>query len=271
LYNAGTTATTVSYANYDYVVNGDMKTPYKDSWTVGFEQELPWSVRIGLSHTQWEGRDQLRTTLATDLSQLPSGVTVDPNATAAVILDTKGRSDYTDVKLSIRKPFSHRFELIGSYTRSRVRGDSSDDFGYEKRFDARALKFTRLAYDRPDLVNLSAFGNLPFGLEVTGIFRYESGRLYSPLTTNLSGQTVVDTTSGDKNSERMPPVRSIDLSFSKRFEMGRNQLKVTAQVFNLTNELNVIDVERYSTASTFRGPVQLDFGRIFQVGLEFRY
>ena len=271
LYNAGTATTTTGlYADYDYVVDGDFEAPYKDSWTIGYEQELPWSIRVGLSHTQWEGRNQLRTTYTTDLANLPSGVTVDPGATAAIILDTKGRSDYTDFKLSIRKPFSHRFELIGSYTRSRVRGDSSDDFGFEDRADNRSLVFTRLAYDRPDVVNLSAFGNLPWGLEATGIFRYQSGRLYSPLAV-VGGQTQIDTGTGDKNSERMPPVRSLDLSLSKRFEIGRSQMKLTAQVFNLTNELNVIDVERYSQASTFRGPVDVDFGRIVQVGVEFRY
>jgi hypothetical protein len=151
-----------------------------------------------------------------------------------------------------------------------VRGDSADDFGFENRADRRALDFTRLAYDRPDLINLSAFGNLPWGMELTGIFRYESGRLYSPLTYSGAG-TVVDTSVGGKNSLRMPPVRSLDVSFSKRFELGRSQMKLTAQVFNLTNQLNVIDVENFSGASTFRRPVDVDFGRILQFGVEIRY
>jgi hypothetical protein len=255
---------------YDYAVDGNFKAPYKDSWTVGVEQELPWNIKVGLSHTEWNGRDQMRTTLTTDLSKVPSSVNLDPNATAAIILDTKGRSDYSDLKFSVRKPFSHRFELMGSYTRSRVRGDSSDDFGYENRADQRALDFTRLSYDRPDVVNLSAFGNLPLGLEATGIFRYQSGRLYSPTTFSGAG-TLIDTSVGGKNSQRMPPVRSLDVSLSKRFELGRSQMKVTAQVFNLTNELNVVDVESFTGASTFRHPVSVDFGRILQFGVEFRY
>jgi len=191
-------------------------------------------------------------------------------ATAAVVFDTKGRSDYTDMKLTLRKPFSHRFEVIGSYTHSRVRGDSSTDFGFENRVDQRSLDFTRLTYDRPDVINLSAFGNLPLGLEVTGIYRYQSGRLYSP-TTFVGSSSVVDVSEGGKNALRMPPVRSLDLSLSKRFDLGRSQFKMTAQVFNLTNELNVIDVERFSGSSTFNRPVDLDFGRIVQFGVEFRF
>jgi len=271
LYDAGTntTSTGVIY-NYDYAIDGDLKTPYKDSWTLGFEQEIPWNLRVGVSTTQWKGKNQLRSTFTTDLSNVPSSVKLDPAANAAIILDSKGQSDYTDVKLSVRKPFSHRFELIGSYTRSRVTGDTSEDFGFENRADRRSLQVTRLDYDRPDVINLSAFGNLPMGLELTGIFRYQSGRLYSPLVYN-GGQAYIDTSEGGKNSERMPPVRSLDLSLSKRFEVGRTQMKLTAQVFNLTNQLNVIDVERTTSASTYRGPVDIDFGRIVQLGVEVRY
>jgi hypothetical protein len=152
-----------------------------------------------------------------------------------------------------------------------VLGDSSQDFGLENRADQMALDYTRLIYDRPDVINLSAFGNLPWNLEATGIFRYQSGRLYSPFTLS-GGQTVIDTNVGSKNSERMPPVRSLDLSLARRFDMGHSQMKLMVQVFNLTNELNVVDVEKRTfTGQAFRGPVDVDFGRILQFGIEFRY
>jgi len=273
LYDASSSTTTTYVYEYDYTVDGELEAPYKDSWTIGVEQELPWNLKVGLSHTQWEGKNQLRTTSTTDLSTLDSSVEVDPNANAAVVLDSKGRSDYSDIKLSVRKPFSHRFELIGSYTRSRVRGDSSFDFGLENRGDQRSLDFTRLEYDRPDVINLSAFGNLPLGFETTGVFRYQSGHLYSPLN---SAGGFIDPAAGGKNSQRLPPIRALDLSLSRRFALGRTQMKLTAQVFNVTNELNVIDVDRHSLVggspnSGYRQPVELDFGRIVQVGLELRY
>ncbi len=270
-YVAGSGGGSYVYAEYDYAIDGDLETPYRDSWTIGVDQELPWNLRVGVSTTRWEGKNQLRTTFTTDLSNVPSSVELDPNATAAVILDTKGRSDYRDFKLTVRKPFSHRFEVIGSYTRSRVRGDASEDFGFESRADQRSLEFTRLEYDRPDVVNLAAFTNLPWGLEVTGIYRYQSGRLFSP-TLFLNGAQVIDPDAEGKNSRRMPPVRSLDLSLSKRFDLGRSTVKLTGQVFNVTNELNVIDVETLTAAGGFFArPVDIDFGRIVQFGLEFRF
>jgi outer membrane receptor protein involved in Fe transport len=254
--------------SYDYATDGKIEAPYRDSWTVGFEQELPWDIKVGASATGWEGRNQLRATYTTDLGEVPPNVVLDPSANAAVILDSKGISDYRDWKLTVRKPFSRRFEILGSYTHSRVRGDTSEDFGFENRADQKSLEFTRLAYDRPDLVNLSAFANLPWGMEVTGIYRYQSGRLYSPLT--FTG--TIDDTVGNKNSQRMPAQRSFDFSLAKRIQMGDKQLKLTGQVFNLTNELNVIDVDRFSgSGAAFRQPVAVDFGRTVQFGLEFRH
>jgi hypothetical protein len=254
--------------NYDYAIDGNLEAPYRDSWTVGYEQELPFDLKVGVSTTHWKGHNQLRASFVTDLGDLPSGIVLDPAANAGVILDSKGRSEYRDWKFTIRKPFSRNFELLGSYTHSSVRGDASEDFGFENRSDPSALDYTRLSYDRPELVSLSAFGNLPYAMEITGIYRYQSGRLYSPLT--FSGQ--IDTALGGKNSRRMQAQRSLDLSLAKRFRIGENQFKLTGQVFNLTNELNIVDVERFSgSGAAFGQPVAVDFGRTIQFGVEFRH
>ena len=44
------------------------------------------------------------------------------------------------------------------------------------------------------------------------------------------------------------------------------------QVFNVTNELNVVDVDRFTgSGGAFMQPIAVDFGRIYQFGLEFRH
>lgn len=257
-------------AVYDYVVDGDLKSPYKDSWTVGYERQLPWDIRGGVSMTHWDGRDQMRTTYSDNLASIPSSVHVSPNATAAVIFDTKGRSEYDDYKLTLRKSFSRRFEILGSYTHSRLLGDTGEDFGFENRADRHALDYTRISYDRPDVINFSGFGLLPWGLELTGVYRYQSGRLYSPVM--FAGGLVIDQSRGGKNSQRMPPVRSLDLSLAKKFDLAKYQLRLTAQVFNVTNELNVVAVENLTTnPQSYGRPVNTDFGRMLQFGIEVRY
>ena len=237
---------------------------------MGYEREFPGSLQVGVSTTHWQGKNQLRTALVEDLGLLPDNVDVDPAATAAVLFDSNGTADYDDYKFYFRKALRNRFELMGSYTHSRVRGESSEDFGFEDRTDPEATKFTRLTYDRPDVINLSGTVFLPSKFELTGIYRYQSGRLYSPLTVG-SGYVQIDPAEG-KNSQRMPAQQSLDLSAGRLFRMGRTDLKAYLQLFNVLNHLNVVDVENLEEAGPSYGePVQVDQGRTLQVGLEVRF
>ena len=134
--------------------------------------------------------------------------------------------------------------------------------------DARSLDFTRLRYDRPDILNLSMFWRLPGDFDLTVINRYQSGALYSPTVYAPGLGIVIDPNQG-KNSRRQTPLRSLDLSLSKSFGMGRGQLRVTGQVFNLLNNLNVTTVDTFGSSAG--RPVDVDFGRMFQVGVEVRF
>jgi len=249
---------------YDYVVDGPLKAPYRDSMTVGVEKSLPWDLAVGLSYTRWNGEHQLRTTVTTDLT----GLNVSPGATGAVVFDSHGTSDYHGAELVLRKAFSHRFEALASYTRSRVEGDTATDFGFEKRQDARALDFTRLRYDRPNVVNFSGLWKLPAQMDLTVIYRYLSGALYSPTVFSPGTGIVIDPAQG-KNSQRQPPIRSLDLSLSRNVAVGHSQIRLTGQVFNLMNSLNVVSVDTFGASAG--QPVNVDYGRIFQVGLEYHF
>ena len=262
--NPGTYYQSAPLYVYDYVVDGPLQSPYRDSMTLGFEKTLPWDLAIGLSYTRWSGSHQLRSTITTDLT----GLNVVPGATAAVVFDSQGSSRYSGAELVLRKAFSHRFEALASYTRSRVEGDTATDFGFEKRQDARSLDFTRLRYDRPNVVNFSGLWKLPAQLDFTVIYRYLSGALYSPTVFSPGTGIVIDPSQG-KNSQRQPPIRSLDLSLSRNFAVGRSQIRLTGQVFNLMNNLNVVGVDTFGSSAG--QPVNVDYGRIFQVGLEYHY
>jgi outer membrane receptor protein involved in Fe transport len=257
---------------YDYVTDGAIEVPYKDSWTVGFEQQIRGDMKIGLSYTSWDGENQLRTSFTQDISTLPPSVgPIDPAANAAVVFDSLGRAEYSGWELYLRKAFSRNFEFLGSYTRSKVEGDASEAFGFENRQDNLGLDWTLLSFDRPNVVNLSGFWKLPAGFDFTGIYRYQSGSLYSP-NRFVPGQGVVIDPALGRNSARMDALQSFDISVSKHFPTGRGDLKLTAQVFNLFNNLNVVQVENRSDAGSFFGqPVEVDFGRMFQFGIEFRF
>ena len=262
-----------SIGKIEYVTDGELEAPYKDSWTVGYEHALPGHLKVGVSTTRWEGKNQLRTSWGS-VSTLPSSAgPVAPDAVSIVVGDTNGRAKYTDYKIYLRKLLSRRFEVMGSYTHSRVRGNYAGSFDpYSRgglRDDPEALRFTRLDYDRPDVINLSGSVFLPVGFSMTGIYRYQSGLPYSPLVV-LGGGTRIDPDAG-RNGARMPPFKSLDLSGAKVFHISKTDLKITAQVLNLMNELNVNLVDTTRASPSFGSPVAAEQGRIWQFGLEVRF
>src|SRR5437867_10429513 len=109
---------------------------------------------------------------------------------------------------------------------------------------------------------------MPRNLDMTIINRYQSRALYSPTVFVSGAGNIIDPSQG-KNSRRQPPLRSLDISLGKNFETGRAQMKVTGQVFNLLNNLNVTNVDTFGSSAG--RPVDVDFGRIFQIGLEVRF
>ena len=52
---------------------------------------------------------------------------------------------------------------------------------------------------------------------------------------------------------------------------SRTAFRLTAQVFNLTNELNVVAVDTSRASESFGAPVAAEQGRIWQLGLEVRF
>ena len=261
----------VSYGFIAYVADGEPEASYKDSWTLGYEHALPGDLKLGVSTTRWKGKNQIRTSFGR-ISTLPDDAgPVDPAATFIIVTDTDGSSEYTDYKIYLRKLLSRRFELMGSYTHSRVRGDYAGEIDVfrGRRDDPGTFSDTRLDYDRPDVINLSGSVHLPVGFSMTGIYRYQSGLPYSQLF-GITGGSGIDSETG-RNSERSPPLKSLDLSAAKVFQINTVDLKITAQLFNLMNELNVFTVDRGRDSSTFRSPTSTGRGRIWQFGLELRF
>jgi hypothetical protein len=242
-----------------YAIPDDLEQPRKEQWQVGAERELPGGFRVGLTHTQWETDNDL--------------LTVFDAGTGENFLFSSGRSDYVGTELTVRKPVGRRMELFGSWTHSRTRSQqtNAEELSFVRADDPLATAFTRAAYDRPDVINLSARFKLPSGFDVTAIYRYQDGILASP----HDGGGIIDPAYG-KNSYRLPPFRTLDLLAAKSLSFGRADLRFLVQAFNVTNEFNVAGVgERTDVAPgniNYLGTPQFaDIPRTYQLGLEVRF
>lgn len=241
-----------------YAIPEDLEQPKKVQWQVGIERELPGDFRVGVTHTRWDTDNDILSTFDA--------------TTGSNFLFTDGRSDYHGTEITIRKPFGRRIEFFGSYTRSRTRSqqNNSEELSLLRSDDPLATAFTRAAYDRPDVLNLSGRFRLPGNIDLTAVYRYQDGILISP----HDGASVIDPAFG-KNSYRLPPFRTLDLLLARSFTFGRADVRFMLHVFNLTNEFNVIGVgERTDAAGTINElgtPQIVDIPRTVQAGVELRF
>ncbi len=242
-----------------YAVPDELEQPKKVQWQVGVERELPGDFRVGVTHTQWESKNDILSTF--DFT------------TGENFLFSDGRSDYRGTEITIRKPLGRRMDFFGSYTRARARTmqNNGEELSFVRGDDPLANAFTSATWHRPHVLNLSGRFRFPAGFDLTAIYRYQDGAAVSP----HDGGGVIDPAYG-KNSYRMPPFRTFDLLLAKSFSAGRADMKFLIQVFNVTNEFNVITIgERTDVAAdnvNFLGNPQIvDIPRTFQAGIELRF
>jgi hypothetical protein len=242
-----------------YAIPERLTQPRKVQWQAGVERELAGSFRIGVTHTEWSSDNDILSTF--------------DNTTGENFLYTNGRSEYRGTELTLRKPFGRRMEVFGSYTRSSTRSqqNNSEELSFLRGDDPLATAFTRASYDRPNVINLSGRIHLPGNFDVTAIYRYQDGTLISPQDVN--GE--IDPAWG-KNSYRLPPFRTFDLHISRGVEVGRAKLKFVAQVYNLTNQFNVVSVGARTDVTApninFLGTAQIvDIPRTVQAGVEIHF
>lgn len=238
-----------------YVLDGELDTPYKDQWTLGYAIALPWDLRFEANYTEWDGSDQI--------------VTFYNPETGVNTLGTDGRAEYRGWNFVLRKFQSERVEFMVAYTNSVARGEDYETFGFlnptDPVLESRESRFARLRSDRTHIINASALFDIPGGWELTTIYHFATGRAFS--IENNDGIV------GERNEERLPSFRQWDIGVARSFEWGDdNEVKLIGQVLNLFNSFNMVEIENnIDQPGTFLEPNQPDLGRLVQFGLELRF
>ena len=135
-------------------------------------------------------------------------------------------------------------------------------------------------FDRGTLVRTWIFLKLPAGLQAASIFNYQDGLPYArvlPVTLN-QGVTGIFTSQrgpGDKGTSggmRTTHYQTIDARFSKNLKLGKGSLRVSLDIFNLSNlALNLVQMEVTSHQAEWRVPLQFQAPRSFQPGLRYNW
>ncbi|MBI1745513.1 MAG: TonB-dependent receptor [Acidobacteria bacterium] len=180
------------------VFDPDLRNPYTQRWSFGFQRELPSRLLFDLSYVGSASHKLLTTA---DLNpQLPTGQRLYPNLGIRRARTNAGNSNYHAMQLRLDRRFANSFSATGSYTWSRTIDSTSEVYATTQSnsqftsvpISQGGLKLDRALSDYHRLHRLSityqvelpgprsGFLSYPLGgWAVTGITTFQSGAPYT--------------------------------------------------------------------------------------------
>ncbi|MGB7070469.1 MAG: TonB-dependent receptor [Pyrinomonadaceae bacterium] len=302
-------------------IDSSFKTPHTLGFSVGVQREISKDIVVGADYYHREMRNLLGTRQSNlRFQSRVTGRSFDPPFTEGPIT-TFGpffEGKYDALVLNLNKRFSHRFLLGANYTYAKATDNSiginslpSDSFigtvpevtdpvsGANNRdapftmpngtFVAKAGTFLNgpdfdkgpsdLAVDH--IFQVNGMVELPWGIQVSGIFRAQSGFNFSrqaeiPEDPDGNGTfNLIDHGSGaGRNAFTAPAFVNLDLRFAKQFKITeRVKLQALFEFFNALNRQNPAAVEADATSAirAFGSPTQVLPGREGQIGFRIEF
>jgi hypothetical protein len=243
--------------------NDDLRRSWLDEATIGFERQVTESVGISLYYIHRRWHDLWDNVLQGVFDAQGHLV----GTTAQVQNLPNARRQQQSLQLLVQKRYSDHWQLLGSYARSRTVGNLFEDGGADVEHfgDFSAVSNVNLVdryglapYDRRDQIKLfSSYRwpwrrmNLSFGTSVL----YSSGVPYQMEALDPLGVRFLT----PRGSLRLPDEFEIDLSLGSEFVLLRPGLsvEVRAEVFNVTNQQQVLGVETLTDSGFFGQPRSL--------------
>ncbi len=265
----------------------DCTRPYSDEFTVGIDHEL--FKDLGLSATYYYRKN--KNLLGRINEAVPAGsyapVTVTtPEGKSLTVYNqnpaTVGLVDrvltnipdfyekYNGFEVSIRKRFSHNWQMMAGYTRGAAKGyNLFTVWGFVDYNDPNTTINEKDAYMTSDCTNIFKLVGtyvFPYGIEVSANFRHYTGfpitRFFTVTGLNQGPITVALEPRG---THRYPDVTILDLSATKTLHYKKIRMQVICDVFNVFNSSTTISMVTsvgpyYGNPSKILSPIIARFG-----------
>ncbi|MFN7974454.1 MAG: TonB-dependent receptor [Acidobacteriota bacterium] len=277
---------------YYFLLDRNIKMPYTDEFTLGYEREIIPELAVGITAIWRKGHDLLqdidRNVFFTDTDGDGIAETrnrYNPNFTKPFfVLGNNNRSEYKGVELTVRKRLDDNWQLLGSYTYSKAEGDG--EWGATAEGDdprSAPFEYSYQSYDQRHVVKIDGTYFLPLDFIVSASARYISGTPYSitgKAFDDLNGNGVPDpgevpagspgTFVGKRNSLRNDNYFDLNLRGEKDFVFKGITLGIFGDAFNVLNNQAVVDttaLQAVDGLGTVTKKETKRFGRRFQLGL----
>ena len=241
------------------VVDPNLELPEILKWTVGYQRQIGERNTVGI-HVIGSDSDGLffedrlnRVSVALD------GARPDPTRGQINFYTNSGSSEVLDIELEFQRRFRSGSSLRASYVKSDAKGNSVFDLisgnsvhnrhSALDEFAQPSLAYGPLNNERVHSIKVSGIGNLPWGLQLSGIANWATG---TPYTAFIALCAWVESLSRcitypsiwpeGFNSLRLDNYFKADLRLAKVFTMrDRHKLEVFFDVFNVTERENVLE------------------------------
>jgi hypothetical protein len=244
------------------------KTPFTRQLSIGVSHQVSNWLGLSLEYSNVQYRDLPYRFHPNAYDPLGSGIPRFPDLGNFRLWNGGGYADYNGGNLGFNARVSDKFRLQGFYTLSRITGNTllgADEFrlshadhqpdlggsGYGGRKDVSVNYLNPnchdicsgpLFTDARHKVTFGAIYSAPYGITVSGVFRYRSALPfleYNGQDLNGDGWTIDLDPGHHLNDARGHSFEQTDLSLSKDFTIsGAVGVEVIAQVFNIFNATN---------------------------------
>lgn len=176
--------------------------------------------------------------------------------------ETEFWETYNGIELTAKKRLSNNWQMLFGYTYSKAKSFNVENwYGWVDANDPNNLiniKDRVQASDTPNVLKLGGTYILPYGIQISGNYRYYTGK---PLTRTLLVQDLnqgpVSVAAEPRGTYRYPNVSLLDLRVSKVFPMGKAaKLEGMFNLFNTFNAGTVIS-QVTTLGPSYGQPVQL--------------
>jgi hypothetical protein len=281
-------------------VDDSATRPFSQEYNVGFEQQLPGNIAVGVSYHRREHRNGLG---ILDRARTPDTYApvsrnyVDPQTgqTQAItiynlrpeFITARDRyisnvdvlqSNYDGVQFDFQKRMSNRWQFLAGATFQRHRGfDHSGTYTGVDFSNPNSLinrDNGSVFIDLPWTVTASGTYQLPWQLLISGKYTARAGdplnrtTVFTGLTASQASETIRLAQRGLDRTENV--TRFVDLRLARRIRVGRASFEPTLDLFNILNANHVLQ-QTEQIGSTWGRPTRILTPRIIRFGLTARF
>jgi len=256
----------------------DQLLPYTSQWTFGVQRDLAkdWSANLDLVYSKGYGANRIERTNGVkpgtfDPTIPTRGQRDDMTRGDVMVVTDGGRHEYYALMLGLQKRMSDKWMLGLSYTLSSSKGDTEAENTQQAQNDADwwDRNYGYMSYDARHRISVNGVWLLPLDFQIAGIVRYNSATpwtAYAAGDTNLDGNQEGDFADAHRNERRGFDSFQLDATLSKFFRLGKFQIQLFAEAYNLTNQVNYGGIFNVVGTPMFGIPTSAADPRLLQIG-----